>query len=83
MSADYAKCSRCGELFCINYQYVKCNACGEIWCSYECAEQDGYDGNDCGYCREEIMTEWALLNFALKLLNMEKDELIAMYKNKK
>ncbi|MCC0645356.1 hypothetical protein KGF41_13905 [Clostridioides sp. ZZV14-6150] len=48
-----------------------------IWC-YDCVN---YTENTCNYCSGEIIEDYELLNFALKLLNIEsKDELTKKYK---
>lgn len=86
MSVDYYVCNYCGETFPDCGKYISCE-CGNRWCSDECAEADGfrvdvdtdkeYD-TSCAYCRGEKFEDYEILDKALELLKMSRDELIKL-----
>ena len=112
MSVDYLTCNYCEENFPDCGYYVLCESCGTNWCSEECAEQDGFIGENCAkyqylydrdlmeeyrethcdfedctecehfrpdsckYCRKEDYTDDVLLDKALELLKMSREELV-------
>jgi hypothetical protein len=84
MGIDYYTCSYCGDTFNDCGHYVSCD-CGRHWCSDECAKKDKYrtTKDTCGYCKNEIFEDGDLLKFSLKLLNINKKELIKQYKESK
>ena len=90
MSVDFYPCDNCGEVFCDCGEYVKCEDCGKHWCCTECADEDGFKieqddeesyRTSCKYCRGEEFTDEELLDYALKLLDLNREELVAK-KNK-
>lgn len=87
MGVDWYSCRNCGDTFPDCGDFVSCE-CGEHWCDYDCAEANGFerdedDNTSCNYCREEDFEDSTLLEFALKLLNKNRQELIKDYKNNK
>ena len=83
MSVEHYPCDCCEYVFCDCGDYVQCE-CGKHWCSDECAKEEGFKvevdneeeyGTSCGYCRNEVFTDEELLDHALDLLNMTREEL--------
>ena len=94
MGVEFLACKNCGDTFPDCGNFVGCE-CGEHWCSERCAEADGYqyeeegfkpEGQEweqdtsCNFCKGEDASDWELLNFALKLLNMDRKELVKQLK---
>jgi hypothetical protein len=86
MGVDWLTCNYCGETFPDCGDYVYCEECGTRWCSVECAEADGYVWDEtsehfetCKFCRGEDHTDEVLLEFALELLKMDREDLIEEY----
>lgn len=84
MGAEFLSCSYCGEGF-SDYDagWTSCR-CGRDWCSPECAEADGYrEANgeqSCNYCRGEDFEDYELLNFVISALGVNREDLVAFYK---
>lgn len=94
MGVDWLSCKNCGNTFPDCGDFVGCE-CGEHWCCDDCAEAEGFryeeDGftppnskweqeTSCDFCREEDFEDYELLCYALKKLNMSREELIEDYK---
>lgn len=55
----------------------------EKHCDYDdCCDCDNYIPDSCKYCREEDFEDDVLLEYALELLGINREELIEKYKNK-
>ena len=89
MSVDFFDCRVCGQSVCECGHFVCCD-CGEKWCSEECAESEGYNDTtyekdnihhygSCNFCRNEDHEDRTLLNYALSLLDKDRQELVKMY----
>ena len=88
MGVEYLTCEMCGGAFPNVREYVWCG-CGKDFCSDGCAEDadyvEGYTdintgkwvNSSCAYCRGEQYTDSQLLEYALKLLGITEEELIA------
>jgi hypothetical protein len=92
MGVDFLVCRNCGDTFPDCGYCVWCE-CGEHWCSDSCAEADGYEYKEyedddggiieeltCSYCRKEDFDNNVLLEFALKKLGIDRNELVNLYK---
>lgn len=92
MGVDFWACRNCGETFPDCGYYTGCS-CGEVWCCESCAKADGFaeeideetdevidDSGTCNFCREEDFKDCELLNHALDLLKMERNDLIYSFK---
>lgn len=79
-------CNLCSK--CVDH-YIVCNSiCGLMWCTYECAKKEGYsthkflmdeENNSCRYCKKEYVSDSNLLEYALSLINMHKEQLTKQY----
>lgn len=87
MSVDYYSCNYCGETFPDCGDYVSCEGCGNCWCSEECAEEQGFridvDNDEeystsCNFCRGEDYEDYELLEKALELLKISREDLIKL-----
>lgn len=86
MGVDFFPCDFCGESICDCGSYITCNdKCYRRWCDKECAKNDGYirdleddDENNvsCGYCRNELFTDWKILDYVLEKFNLDKEEIV-------
>lgn len=96
MGVDFLSCNSCGHNFPDCGDFVGCE-CGISWCCDDCAEGEGFrheeDGftpegskweqeTSCNYCRKEDYDDHELLDFALSKLNLNRNELIELFKNK-
>lgn len=55
----------------------------EKHCKYDdCCDCESYVPDSCKYCREEDFNDDVLLEYALDLLGINREELIEKYKNK-
>lgn len=83
MGVDFYACDYCEETFCDCGEYVVCD-CGNRWCGENCASEEGYIEEDdnfngessCNYCRKEDFSNDDLLEKALDLLNISREELV-------
>lgn len=51
---NWIECEYCGEMFLEDREEennIICR-CGVAWCCKDCAENDGFDDNDCNNCKE-------------------------------
>src|ERR1035437_7123355 len=82
MSVDFFECDRCGETICDCGSWWACEECGVRLCD-DC-EQEHVDHDDddvaiCPYCSRDLATDTDLLGFALELLGISAEELLARY----
>ena len=76
-------CDHCGKVF-FDYHGSNWCDCGAKWCSETCAELDGYEkenfGSSCNFCRGEDFEDYELLNFVISALGVNREDLVAFYK---
>lgn len=83
MSIDFYVCDKCGETFpdCSEYTYCEdCNGnlCGD--CSKEIGNYIYMNKEICPFCRKDIITDNMLLHFALRILDVTRQELEEKYR---
>jgi hypothetical protein len=86
---DFTSCE-CGEHWCCDecaeedgYKRSSCKLGYDIEdneCEKSCYDCDDFMETSCKYCREEDFEDYELLEFALKALNMSRNDLIEAYK---
>jgi len=91
MSVSYFVCSHCGDVGNDHSDNVYCS-CGNQYCSPECGEEAGVIDQDdavitgidsvCGYCRGELFKDSELLKIALEKLEISRQDLVLLAKNR-
>jgi hypothetical protein len=92
MSVNYFVCAQCGDVGDDHSDGWNVCSCGNNYCSSECAEEaklvEQENGDEtgiysvCGYCRGELFTDSELLKVALKKLELSRNDLVILAKNK-
>lgn len=86
----YVSCE-CGRNWCCDecaedqgYQGASCKLnydCDDNECEIECWKCENQIESSCSFCRKEIFDDVELLDYALHLLALTRDELMDKYKN--
>jgi hypothetical protein len=97
MGVDYYECHSCSHGFRDDSEYVFYCECGSHFCSVKCGEPTNYgEWNDdtesnrinndeeitCVVCREEVFTDYALLQGLLKHFNIDREQAIELVRKK-
>lgn len=88
MGIEFFECDRCDETICDAGPYWTCDICGHRLCEdceiFTSAANDddmkeGQPNPGCPFCRREITTATDLLEFALGLLGVTREQLMERY----
>lgn len=90
MGVDFWICQRCRGTFPDCGDYERCEQCERHWCSSYCADEDGLEKSEdcdewgiyetsCSYCRNEAVEDSDLLEYALVLFDITREELEQRY----
>lgn len=82
-AGDFVSCNECGRSWCDErcgaHGGLKFQRCDDCETDDEAEECGCLEEAVCGYCRKEMVTDYDLLNYALKGLDMSRDELADEY----
>lgn len=88
MGVSFYTCEACNRTFPDCRAHFQCYSCSSLFCSDECGGKQVYresppeyeELTNCIFCRMEVVTDRDLLQFALKRLNLTRDQAVELYR---